>query len=171
VTPTATTTPTRTPTPTGTTTATPTTTPTQTPTPTPKGPTISSGATAGSTSVTGGSDPGCPTGLLNNQIEIFDCGVSDSPPICYNGNDVLIATAKKDVATGAWTAFTTFPLAPGQTIYARDLCFDPIRVGPALVVAVPAVAPVLSPASIVMLATALCLAGLLSLARRQRLGG
>ena len=145
---TATATNTSTHTPTATATNTPTQTPTSTPTSTatptatPRGVVITGGAVAGSTTVSGRSDPGCPSLMPNNAISIFSCG-PEVPPVCHDGNDPLLATGTKD-AMGNFVIAISPPLRAGEIIYATDGCFDPALVGPATRVTAPSGAPALS---------------------------
>jgi hypothetical protein len=194
-TPTATDTPTVTPTPTNTptatqtptTTATPTNTPTPTVTPTPtmtptftntpsKHTMILSGVSAGSTTVDGQSDPTCPctTSPCDGLIHICDCG-PETPPICHDGTaptgagcwsgDTEIGTCAK--SNGFFQCLVMTPLKPGQIIYGTDGCFDPVLVGPNVVVPQPPAVPLLSSRMLVLLGVVLSVVGLFGL-RRMR---
>jgi len=187
-TPTATHTPTSTPTstPTFTPTFTPTQTPTSTPTPT-ETPTITptvagmvvvvTGDTAGSTTITGHSDPSCPciAPPCDGKIHVFDCG-PETPPVCHDGPpgdptagdteiDSIPVTKNPD---GTFNIMLQSPLRPGQIIYVTDGCFDPLLFGPPLVIQAPAAVPMLSPRMIVALAAILGVVGLVWLRRFQR---
>ncbi|MFI5366372.1 MAG: hypothetical protein ACHQ4J_12195, partial [Candidatus Binatia bacterium] len=189
-TPTPTTTPTPTNTPTPTVTSTPTITPTVTATNTSSpGPVIVNGTNPGSTDVTGtsgtgcpesvgactvgggscGCDADCPSGTCSALplINIFDCDTNDpGPPVCHDGNDPVIGKCQKcQNASFNCPLFNSIPLQPGQIIYATDGCFDPIRVGPDVVIGRHPAVPLLSPVMIVVMAFTLCLVGLLGLAR------
>ncbi len=104
-------------------------------------------------------------------MTLFDCDVVETPPVCYNGNDVAIATGSKD-AHGNFTFMLPAPLRPGQTIYVTDGCRVPVLRGPFVVVAAPAMAPALSPTMLVVLGALLTLVGVLvpaaMLPRRRR---
>ncbi|MFI5395675.1 MAG: choice-of-anchor P family protein [Candidatus Binatia bacterium] len=174
-TPTATPTPTPTSTPSSTSTATPTETPTRTATstptatPTPRGPILTGGTTAGSTAVTGHSDPGCePLGL--NQILIFDCG---APPNCAHcttpvgcPNPVIGAGTKDPL--GNFIIPVSPPLRAGQVVYVTDGCFDPVLVGPDAMVQVAPITPLLSPGMLAALMGILTAVGLSGLRRLRQ---
>jgi hypothetical protein len=158
-------TPTRTATLTVTPTATSTSTPSATRTSTPgRGPVITEGNTAGSTSVSGQSAPGPCTG---GAILIFDCG-TDGCEHCKTVSgctDNLIGMGKKD-ANGNFVIPVNPPLRAGQVIYATDGCGAPVVVGPDTVVRAPAVAPALSTPMLLVLGALLGLVGLLGLNRQ-----
>jgi hypothetical protein len=162
-TPTSTATGTATSTPTATFTSTPTPSATRTKTPG-LGPVITAGNTAGSTSVSGQSDPGpCTAGA----VLIFDCG-TDGCEHCKTVagcTDNLIGTGKKD-ANGNFVIPVNPPLKAGQVIYATDGCGAPVVVGPDTVVRAPAVAPALSTPMLLVLGALLGLVGLLGLNRQ-----
>jgi len=165
-------TPTNTPTPTHTPTHTPTATPTVTPThsptstATPRGIVLTGGAAAGSTTLSGRSDPACPTLMPNNAISIFSCG-PEAPQICHDGDDPLLAIGTKD-AMGNFVIAIAPPLKAGQMIYATDGCFDPVLTGAATVVAAPTAAPVVSRWGMIGLAALLSGVALWGLWRRGR---
>lgn len=159
--------PTDTPTVTSTSTATPTVTATSahtpTPTHTPRGPIITGGATAGSFTISGHSDPTC----IGGQVMIFDCGF---PPNCHHCTmatpcaDSLIGAGTKDASGNFMIPVSPLPAA-GHEIYATDGCADPGLVGPDVVVQqAAATAPLLSPRTIAWLAVLLAVVG----ARRLR---
>ncbi len=158
---TATVTATRTSTATGTVTATATATPTATvtvtttPTSTPRPPMITGGNVAGSNHVIGTSAAGCP-GM--NIIRIFDCGPGQ-PPVCYDGDDVLIGTGSKR-PDGSFDVAVSPPLRAGERVYAVDYCFGTPLIGPSALVTAIAPAPPLGPYGVL-----LALAALLWLAR------
>ncbi|MFI5366114.1 MAG: hypothetical protein ACHQ4J_10860, partial [Candidatus Binatia bacterium] len=160
-TPTPTPSPTNTPTPTPTPTSTPT--PTETPTPTPRNPVIVK-AEAGSTIITGRSDPGpeCTAG----DIQVFDCGPDG---VCYTGDDfqLAIVSATRD-ALGNFTVVLATPLVARQKVYVKDNCFDPPLVGPVFLVPPPIPIPLLSPKMIMALAATLALMGLVGLRHLRR---
>ena len=117
---------------------------------------ILSGVTAGSTTLTGRSDPTCPctSSPCDGKIHVFDCGPDR---ICHDDDDFEIAVPVTKNADGTFTIMLTTPLQPGQIIYATDGCFDPLLIGPSVIVS-PAVAPVLSRgmfAALIMVLTAL----------------
>ena len=100
-------------------------------------------------------------------IHIFDCG-PETPPVCHDSGpnaDVEIATCPK--SQGVFTCLLMTPLKPGQIIYGTDGCFDPVLVGPDVVVPQPPVVPLLSPRMLVVLGVTLSVVGLLGL-RRMR---
>lgn len=172
-------TPTATPTdtPTATPTNTPTVTPTPTNTPTPSKVTmILGGVTAGSTTLTGQSDPTCPctSPPCDGKVHVFDCG-PETPPVCHDSGanaDVEIAVPVTKHADGTFTILLTTPLKPGQILYATDGCFDPLLIGPATVVPAPSVVPQLSPRALIALVGVLSAVGLLGVWRRGgRRGG
>jgi hypothetical protein len=168
---TATATSTATRTPTATATNTPTETPTRTPTgaPTPRRPILTGGMTAGSTTVTGLSDPGCEPFEMN-QILIFDCGV---PPECAHCTtpvgcpNPVIGTGTKD-SLGNFIIPVLPPLRARQMVYVTDGCFDPALVGPDVAVQAAPVAPLLSAEMLAALTAALTAVGLLGLRRLRR---
>ena len=162
-----------TPTSTGTPTLTPTLTPspgiTPTPTKTPVGPIITGGTTAGSSTITGNSDPGC----VGGKVFIFDCGF---PPNCHHCaqdpnvvpcDDPLIGFGTKD-ANGNFIIPATLLPAAGHEIYATDTCRDPGLVGPDVVIQSVAGAPALSPVGVVTLVALLGIVGAVGLSRLRR---
>ncbi|MFI5366756.1 MAG: hypothetical protein ACHQ4J_14165 [Candidatus Binatia bacterium] len=101
-------------------------------------------------------------------IGVFDCDTNDAgPAVCHDGNDPLIGPKCQKCQNGQFNCplFSNTTLQPGQIIYATDGCFDPIRVGPDVVIGRPPAVPLLSPVMIVVMAGTLCLVGLLGLAR------
>ncbi len=102
-------------------------------------PSFTDGAEAGSTEITSRSNPGCTGGM----ITVYDCGGPDAPPICFNGNDVVLGTAVKDI-NGNYVV-TVPPLQLGQVIYVTDSCTTPPLVGPVVRIIQAAPAPALSP--------------------------
>jgi len=94
-------------------------------------------------------------------------GSPPNPPsdYCWSG-DTAIGTCPK--SNGFFNCTLNVTLQPGQTIYATDGCFDPIRVGPDIVIPRPPAVPLLSPVMIVVLSGTLCLVGLLGLSRMRR---
>ena len=93
---------------------------------------------------------------------IFDCGVVESPAICYNGNDVPIGTGLKQ-PDGHFVIPVSPPLRPGQVIYATDGCTDPVLTGPDEVVPSASPAPVLSLDGMLALVALLTLVGAVGL--------
>ncbi len=158
-TPTGTPTDTPTITPTTTTTATPTSSATATPSPTPVGPSITGGATAGSTVVTGRGAPN----EASTCIRIMDCGTDR---ICQNGDDNVLGQGGTSAA-GFFSITLTRPLVGGEPIYVIDSCLGtpPGQVGAVILVSRSAPAPALSPGMILALAASLTLVGLLGLRR------
>jgi len=130
---------------------------------------ILSGVTVGSTTLTGQSDPTCPctSHPCDGKIHVFDCGPDG---ICHDGDDFEIAVPVSKNPDGTFAIMLTTPLKPGQIIYATDGCFDPVLMSPDIVVRLLSAAPALSPRSILMLAGALCAAGLVGLRRLHRQG-
>jgi hypothetical protein len=130
---------------------------------------ILSGATVGSTTLTGQSDPTCPctSPPCDGKIHVFDCG-PETPPVCHDSGanaDFEIAVPVTKNADGTFTIMLTTPLKPGQIIYATDGCFDPALVGPNVVVRQPPAVPLLSREMIVALIAGLSLVGVLGLKR------
>lgn len=156
VTPTVTQTRTPTDTPTVTPTRTPTNTATITPTRTPMAPVISGGATAGSTQVSGSGIPNGP-----NCIQIFDCGPNGT---CGDGDDVLLGTGSTN-SFGNFSITVAPALIADHKIFARDTCNS--LDGPVTFVAVPVIAPLLSPTMVLLLAVTLGLVGLLRVGRMR----
>lgn len=119
-------TPTQTATRTSTNTPTITATRTATPTPTLAPPSITGGATAGSTTVIGRAVPNATPG--NNCITIYDCGTDN---VCST-SDTPIGTGSVD-ALGNFNVTVSPPLQTGQRIFAFDTCNQlaglPITVG------------------------------------------
>lgn len=128
-------------------------------------PSFPGGPVAGSSTVTGTSNPQCIGGV----VKIFDCG-PEVPPICAHCTtevgcpDQKIGQGTKD-SKGNFVITVTPPLKPGQIIYATDGCTDPALVGPDTVVTRPAPAPVLSPHLMLMLVAVLGLVGVLGVRR------
>lgn len=120
--------------------------------------------TGGSTTVEGHADPSCPNGM--NVLKVYDCG-PDVPPICHDGNDVLIGTGHKD-ASGHFVIAVFPPLRPGELIYVVDMCFDPPVVGPPVLVQPPIPAPLLGPTGIGTALALLLIVGARGLRRAAR---
>jgi cysteine-rich repeat protein len=115
----------------------------------------------GDTTVSGRGNPGC----MGGKITVFDCG-PESPPICFNGNDVMLGMGVKN-PDGSFM-ITVPPLQLGQVIYIEDSCTDPpLRSDPLLVVS-PAAAPLLSPWAMALGLLLLIGAGTIGLRRLRR---
>lgn len=124
---------------------------------------ITGGAGAGSVLITGKADPRC----VGGTVQVFDCNVVEHPPVCYNGNDVLIGTGTRD-ANGNFVVPLAAALTAGQVIYAADACGDPLYAGPGEVVIVRPAAPVptMSANLLGLLVASLCLFGMRALRYR-----
>lgn len=72
-------------------------------------------------------------------------------------------------ASGHFTVTLIAPLTVGEKIYALDVCVEPALMGPVVIVPPPSVAPLMSPAMLLMLIATLSIVGLLGLSTvRQR---
>lgn len=118
----------------------------------------------GDTVIKGRSNPDC----LGGKIIIFDCG-PESPPICFDGNDVMLGMGTKN-PDGTFM-ITVPPLTGGQFIYISDSCTTPPLTSDPLFVFSPAPAPLLSPSAMAMALVLLVGAGLLGMLRLRRIEG
>jgi hypothetical protein len=91
----------------------------------------------------------------------------ESPPVCYNGNDVPIGMGQKQ-PDGHFVITVSPPLKTGQVIYATDGCTDPTLIGPSEVVFAPTPAPALSPDRLLALVGILMLVGAFGLLPRMK---
>ena len=99
-------------------------------------------------------------------ITLFDCDVVETPPVCFNGNDVAIGTAMKD-PSGHFVIPLATPLKAGQLLYVTDACFDPPLSSAARAVSTSALVSAAYPLTTVALIVTL--GGLGALALRPRL--
>ena len=113
----------------------------------------------------------------DGQIHVFDCGPDRT---CYTCDDIEIEPVDPDEVYkdefGHFVFNFSEPLKPGQVIYARDDCFDPLLTGeigegpawgPPVMVS-PVVVPVLSREALVALVGVLSVIGLAALLRLRR---
>jgi hypothetical protein len=100
-------------------------------------------------------------------LEVYEVGENNMPDMPPGSvDDELLGTGGTD-AGGNFTIMLVRPLVPGDQIFVVDVCADPIVVGPAMPVFVPAPAPALS--GFFLVVALLVLSGLaLSSIRRRR---